>query len=316
MPQQKLSALFNREYKLLIGDPGKDGVVVTDLRVVFNSKANRKKSPNASTIKVYNLARSTSDRIATGQVAQLSAGYTGMVAPIITGDITRVENYVEGVDRVCEISVHDSMVSLRDSKTSLSFAPGTSARAILKAVGANFGLPIRANIIGEDRQIVAGYAFNGRTRNAFTEICDYLGLEWSAQQGEIQVMNKGIAYDTQGIILSADTGLIGYPKPKAQSISDKNAAKEGIKYGQDGIRRYTKTDPTAKVKDRVFFEQQGYTVESLMIPALYPGAYVNLKFNKIDKWFLADECTYAGDTHGPEWGISTELIMPKEITQK
>lgn len=310
-------ALFDRAYKLVIGTPGSDGVVVEDLRIAFTAKASRTKTSNEAVIRIYNLATTSAERLAIGQVCQLSAGYVGNIMPIVTGDVTRVENFLDGVDRVTEVTVNDSMVALRDSKTSISFAPGTSARAILQAVGANFGLPLRMNITGEDRQIVTGFAFNGRTRNAFTEICDYLGLEWSAQQGEIQVMNKGAPYSNQAVYLSPNSGLIDSPKPKARTIGDKKAGKAGIEYGQDGIRRYTKTDPNAKVKNRVMYDIHGYDIKALMNGAIYPGAYIKLisRATKDGKFFVVDECTYAGDTHGSDWHVGAAILYPKEIRQ-
>lgn len=310
-------ALFDRAHRLIVGTPGEDGVIVEDLRIVFSGKASRTKTSNEASIRIYNLATTTSDRFAVGQVAQLSAGYVSQIMPIITGDVTRIESYLDGVDRVTELTVHDSMVALRDSKTSISFAPGTSAQAILDAVGANFGLPLRKNITGADKQIVSGFAFNGRTRYAFTEICDYLGLEWSAQQGEIQVMNKGAPYAKQVVYLSPESGLLGSPKPKAKSLSDKKAGKAGIAYGQDGIRRYTKTDPNAKVKNRTMYEVQGYQVRALLTGAIYPGAYVNLRSRATPdgKFFVVDECTYSGDSHGGDWTVDAVLLYPKEITQ-
>lgn len=310
-------ALFDRAHRLIVGSPGQEGVIVEDLRIVFSGNSSRTKTSNEASIRIYNLADSTAARLAVGQVAQLSAGYITQIMPIITGDVTRIETYLDGVDRVTELTVHDSMVALRDSKTSISFAPGTSAQAILQAVGANFGLPLRMNVTGADKQIVSGFAFNGRTRNAFTEICDYLGLEWSAQQGEIQVMNKGAPYAKQVVYLSPESGLIGSPRPKARDISDKKAGKAGIEYGQDGIRRYTKTDPTAKVKNRTMYEIQGYEVRALLTGEIYPGAYVNLRSRVTPdgKFFVVDECTYQGDSHGGDWSVEATLLYPKEIKQ-
>lgn len=309
-------ALFNRQYRLIIGEPGKDGVEVTELRVTFNAKSTLNKSPNPATIRVYNLARSTSAKIQTGQICQLSAGYLGQVSPIVTGDVTRVENYLDGVDRVTEITVGDSLVALRDSKTSLSFPPGTSAATVLDAVGVNFGLPVRKNVENVDKQLTRGYAFTGRTRNALTEVCDFLGLEWSAQQGEIQIINKGASYSKEAVVLSPETGLIDSPKPKANQIAEKKAAKAGIKYGQDWVRRYTKTDPSAKVKDRQMYETHGYEVRALLNAAIYPGAFVKLSARGIDgKFFVVEEATYQGDSHGSDWIVEAVLNYPKEIKQ-
>lgn len=311
-------ALFNRAYALTVGTPGKDGVMINDLRVVFNGKASLTKSANNATIQVYNLASSTSDLFEIGQVVQLQAGYSGQIAPIITGDLVRIENFLDGVDRVCELTVSDSLVPLRDSKTSQSFPPGTKGSTIIAAVAANFGLPIRQNVTGADRQLPAGYAFTGRTRNALTEICEFLGLEWSAQQGEIQIINKGASFDKTAVVLQKGSGLIGTPKQHAKTMSEKKAAKRGVTYGQDGVRRYTKTNPEAKVKDRVQFEIQGYTASALMNAALYPGAYVQLisrATGKGGKFFVIDECTYNGDTHGEPWQVDLVLTYPKEVKQ-
>lgn len=310
-------ALFNRQYKLIVGDPGKDGIAVTDLRVVFTVKASRSKTANESIIRVFNLAEATAARIQTGQVAQLSAGYLGQIAPICTGDVTRIESYLDGVDRVTEITVEDSLVAMRDSKTSMSFPPNTSGETILAAVGANFGLPVRMNVTGTDKQFTRGFAFNGRTRNALTEVCEMLGLEWSAQQGEIQIINKGAAFSKQAIVLSPESGLIDYPKPKAKTLSDKKAGKAGIKYGQDGVRRYTKTDPNAKVKDRTQYAVEGYTVKALLNAAIFPGAYVQLTSRGVQgKFFVVDECTFTGDSDGAgEWTVEAALLYPQELKQ-
>ncbi len=311
-------ALFNREYRLLIGTPGRDGIEINDLRIVFSANASLSKSSNEATIRVYNLASSTSDTFEIGQVVQLQAGYTGQIAPIVTGDLIRIEEFLEGVDRVCELTVNDSLIALRDSKTSQSFAPGTKGSTVLAAVAANFGLPVRQNITNGDTQLPAGYAFTGRTRNALTEICEFLGLEWSAQQVEIQIINKGSSFDKSAVVLEAGSGLIGTPKQHAKSMSDKKAARRGITYGQDGVRRYTKTNPEAKIKNRVQFEVQGYEASALMNAALYPGAYVKLicrATGEQGKFFVIDECTYNGDTHGDAWQVDLVLLYPKDVKQ-
>ena len=67
-------------------------------------------------------------------------------------------------------------------------------------------------------------------------------------------------------------------------------------------------DPTAKLKDRVTLEVQGYRVKSLLNPAIYPGAYVQVKSRGIDgEFFRVEEARYSGDTHGQEWSVEALL---------
>ena len=141
-------------------------------------------------------------------------------------------------------------------------------------------------------------------------VCNYLGLEWSAQDSEIQIIKKGGVYADTAVVLSKDTGMIGYPRREAKTMTEKTAAKQGIKYGQKGIVRTVVDveDPTAKLKDRVTLEVQGYRVKSLLNPAIYPGAYVQLKSRGIDgEFFRVEEAHYTGDTHGQEWSVEALL---------
>lgn len=310
-------ALFGREIELTIGVPGGEGVKITDLRVVVNARRSHSRTPNEATIKVYNCAPNTINLLKVpGTVVMVAAGYTGQVAVFFTGDVVRSEGSVEGPDRVTTIFVKDSVIALRDAKVNLTFKPGSSALDALDAVAACFGLPVRKNLQITDRVLPRGLAFNMRVRNAMDEICAFLGLEWSAQGSEIQIIKKGGVYSDQAVLLSSNTGLLGSPKPEAKNMTDKKAARAGVKYGQDGVRRYTKTDPTAKVTERQMYEVEGYTVESLFNPSIYPGAVVVLQSVDIDnKTFRVEECSYDIDSHGDAFRVSARLRFPTEIKQ-
>lgn len=310
-------ALFDRVVELTIGVPGGDGVKITDLRVIIQAKRSHSKSPNEATIRIYNCSQNTVNLLKVpGTAVMAAAGYVGQVAVFFTGDVVRHESSVEGPDQITTIFVKDSVVALRDSKINLTFKPGSSALDALKAIAGSFGLPIRQNLDITDVVLPRGLAFNGRVRNAMDEICQFLGLEWSAQGSEIQIIKKGGVYSDQAVLLSASTGLIGSPKPEAKQMTDKAAAKKGIKYGQDGVRRYTKTDPTAKIKERQMYDVEGYNVESLFNSAIYPGAVVVLEARGIDnKTFRVEECTYSLDSHGDDFKVSAKLRFPSEVKQ-
>lgn len=317
-------ALFNREYELLVGEPGKDGLLIKDLRVVFTLKLNHGKSPNEGTFRIYNLSRANMARLTNtiNQVVQFRAGYTGQVGTLFVGDLARFEEQLDGVDRVAVLDVRDSLVAMRDSKTSLYYPAGTSGATALEAVAANFGLPLKMKVDAADRQLPKGFGFTGRTRNALSELCQYLGLEWSAQQGEIMIINKGGTYSQDAVVLSPSSGLIGSPKPVTKTMTDKKAGSAGVAYGQDGVRRYTKTDPNAKVKNRQMYNVDGYSVKGLLNSAIMPGSIVKLvsrttggdDSNDTKQFFRVEEVEFQGDTHGSDWIFDAELRYPTQGT--
>lgn len=286
---------------MLVGLPGGEGVELDEkFHIAFNLKRTGGTSSNEGTVTITGLADSTIKKMEQpGAVCIMKGGYRqdhGSVT-FYSGSVMRLEEARNDTDDDTTLFLMDSVIPLRDAKISGSFPPNTSALKILDYVAGQFGLPIRKNLKIADRQMVRPFAFNGRARNAMTEICQFLGLEWSAQANEIQIIKKGDVYSDVAVVLSSATGLIGTPKPKAKNIPEKGAGKKGVKYGQDGVIRFTKTDPTAKVKDRQMLQVQGYTVRSLLNPMIYPGSLIQLYSKGIDgKFFRVEECTYNGDT--------------------
>jgi hypothetical protein len=304
--------MFGRVVEIIIGQPGAEGIKIDQsFHIQGRFKMGSGTSPNEGEMTITGLAESTIQKMQKpGTVAICKAGYAqdhGAVT-FYAGTLTRVEKSRDGTDDNVIISLMDSVIPLRDAKVSLSFPPNSSALMILDAVAAQFGLPVRKNLKIADRQMTRSFAFNGRARNAMTEICQFLGLEWSAQKNEIQIIKKGDVYSDVAVVLSADTGLIGSPKPKSKNMAEKDAGKKGIKYGQDNVVRFTKTDPNAKIKDRQMFQVHGYTIQSLLNPGIYPGALVQLRTTGIDgKFFRVEECEVEIDTHSGNFMVQAEI---------
>lgn len=307
-------SLFLRTGEIIVGQPQGEAVSIKDLRFEFDITKTASKTANEASLKIYNAAPTTITLMETvNNVVIIKAGYVNDIGAItiFTGTTCRSLTYQDGPDIITEMELRDSVIPLRDAKISVSFPPNTSAMTVLDGVAKNFGLLIKKSISKvQDKQYVGGYAYNGRVRDAMDRVCNYLGLEWSAQDSEIQIIKKGGVYADTAVVLSKDTGMIGYPRREAKTMTEKTAAKQGIKYGQKGIVRTVVDveDPTAKLKDRVTLEVQGYRVKSLLNPAIYPGAYVQLKSRGIDgEFFRVEEAHYTGDTHGQEWSVEVLL---------
>jgi hypothetical protein len=138
------------------------------------------------------------------------------------------------------------------------------------------------------------------------KVCEYLGLEWSIQNRDVQIINKGGVFKQKAIVLSSDTGMIGSPEQEAKTMTDKAAAKEGITRTQRGVDTTYRVDKDGNKQERL--RVLGYKVKSLLQPTLQPGGYVQVKSVGIDgEFFRIERLTHVGDNYGSEF--QTELTL-------
>lgn len=302
--------LFDRVVELTIGQEGGKGVTITDLRISFSIEKGATKNPNKCTCRIYNMSKATRELVqVVGNVLILKAGYRQDIGAqtIFTGTITRYLTVKEGPDWVTELEMMDGLLEFRDAKVSLSFAPGVQAVDVLRNVAGKFNLPVRTlpeNIA--PIQYPDGFAFVGRVREAMDKVCEYMGLEWSIQDREVQVIQKGGVFKQKAILLSSDTGMVGSPEQEAKTMTDKAAAKEGITKTQKGVQTTYKLDKDGNKQERL--RVLGYRVKSLLQPTLQPGGYVQIKSVGIDgEFFRIERLTHSGDVFGGEF--LTELTL-------
>lgn len=305
-------ALFDRVAELVVGQSGKEGILIKDLRFSFSIEKTLTETLNTSTIRIYNLSPSSRKLVETpNNAVVLKAGYRedkGALT-IFVGIVRRSLTIREGPDWVTELELDDGLIAYRDSKFSTSFAPGTLAVNVLTEVAKQFGLPVGkfpSSIL--DKQYPKGFSFVGRARDGMNKVCNYLGLEWSIQNQEVQVLKKGGSRERTAIVLSANTGMIKSPELEAKTMSDKLAAKQGLTTNSQGVieKKSDKLLASGKTPaDRL--EVQGYKVESLMQPTILPGDVVKVEAVGIDNFFKVEKVTHQGDTHGAEWVSEVSL---------
>lgn len=302
--------LFDRVASLVIGKEGQKGKELSELRFAFSIQKGSTKSPNKCTLRVWNAAPETRRQIeAIGNVLILKAGYKNDLGAvqIFAGDVTRALTLREGPDLVTELEMQDGLSEFRDTKVSLSFNRGVSAVTVLRDIAGRFGLPVRPLPDGiAARQYPSGFAFAGRLREAMDKACNYLGLEWSIQNREVQVIKKGGVFRKQALVLSPDSGMVESPMLESKTMTEKAAAKEGVTAAQPGVRATFERDNDGQMQ-RVL-QVNGYKVRSLLQPTVEPGGYVQIKSKGIDgQFFRVEEVTHTGDTHGTAW--QSELTL-------
>lgn len=303
-------ALFNRIGEIIIGQSGGNGVSIKDLRFSFAIEKNSSPTPNTNTLRIWNLNDTTRSLIETPNNAVIvKAGYTEDIGPVtvFVGIVTRSTTIREGADWITELEMADGVIAYRDSKVSISFPAGTKATTVITGIASRFGLPVKSlPADAPTKTYPQGFSFVGRIREAMDKACRFAGMEWSIQDQEVQVINKGGVSTKVAIVLTPDTGMIGSPEPEAKTMSEKAAADRGITTNTAGVVKKASQTDSGEVKERL--EVRGYKVRSLLQPTIQPGGYVKINSRNINnQFFRVEDVKHVGDTGGGEW--ITELAL-------
>lgn len=262
--------LFGRVLECVCGT-----VDVSALRVRFKVKRNLKPEPNTCEIAVYNLDqdnRAALENPNGGKLGvRLEAGYesTG-TSQLFLGQARHAWTEWEGADAITTITTGDSEEEMQKARLHLSIGPTMPAEvaltAMVRALGVGQGNVAQAVATLKAKGVAAmfgpGTAISGNVARELTDFCRSAGLEWSIQNGTIQILDRGAALRDLAVELGADTGLVGSPSVDFKGI----------------------------VKAKAF-----------LIPELVPGRKVSFKSRSVSGGYRIEEVTYTGDTHANDW---------------
>lgn len=297
-----MSYRFDRTYKLVIGKKGQDKnaiVIEPPIRISFDIQKDIKSEPNENLIKIYNLAPQTRQAVEKQDLrCVLYAGYTeeNNTTLLASGDIATAYSYRDGADWVTELFALDGLVEIRDTAVSLGYASGVNSTLILNDIATKMGLKLVASNTLSERKWANGFSFYGAARKALDKIVAGTGLEWSVQNGELQVVNKGKPTKRQGVVLAVDSGLIGSPERTREAARGKSADSEDQKQAN---RKRTSLSNQA---------QDGWNVKSLIVPQINPADKVKLESVSISGWFRAETVKHTGDSHSGDWITEMHLV--------
>jgi hypothetical protein len=276
-----VSQLFNRLVRVTViptvigkyqtGDTV-DAIVIENLRVQFKVAKDNKPEPNTAEILISNLSEQTRARLSDkGTRVILEAGYPGTLAQLFSGDATFVDQLRDGADWVTKIECGDGERAYNRARVNESFAPDTEASHVVTTVAKRIGLDI-GNLQDQSEQIKGqfsnGYSARGTAATVLNKLLKAQGLEWSIQDGTLQVLQPGKPNKDLAIELSPESGLIGSPS-----------------HGTPGERG---DPPTIKIK-------------SLLEPSFRPGGTVNLQSASQKGSFRIEKVEHTGDTEGADW---------------
>jgi len=266
--------LFGRKWRVTVGSLQSEDI---DLR--FKCKRTLKTSKQGTLeLEVFNLSEDHRGEIrdATRPLVRLEAGYQEGMSLLFQGNEKQTEHRREGPDWITRIIAGDGAHSVQTARAVRSFGPGTQLREVVAYlademdVGAgNTNEQIASAALDQlDALFPRGTTIRGRAARELSRLLDSAGLEWSVQDGVLQLLPRGGALNREAIQLGSDTGLIESPE-----------------VGKHGVVK----------------------AKALLIPDLVPGRLVQLDALEVRGAYRIETAEYTGDTMGEDWTVEMEL---------
>ncbi len=281
-----MPALFQRRCSLIMVPPiagslkrsnASTGILAQELRVNFKIEKTVTKEPNRALIQIFNLASSTRAKLqARGTRVLLSAGYGEDLSLLFDGDSRTIDHVRDGADWVTKIQSGDGERHQRYAVFSGSFRPGAKIKDIvLQLVNALQLDPgnAAAQLTNVVDQFVSGYASHGKASTELDSILSGLGIEWSIQDGQIQLLAPGEVTKDSAVLVNQQSGMVGSPEHGTPEV-----------LGGPGILR----------------------VKSLLNPLIKPGRRIKVESVSTNGFFRVEKVSHSGDTHKGDWYSTVE----------
>ena len=258
------------------------GLLVRDgergLDFSFRVQKTTKVDPNEATIVIRGLNSEHRALLGSkeGLPVQLEAGYAGGLGLIFLGVLRRIHSTL---DPFWQTTVEAMDGDISTKRVCQSFggrvALTTVIRTAAKALGVGIGnleealsahRALRVSDFFEN-----GTALSGQAAEELSRLLEMVGLEWSIQDGELQLLERGKPLDSTAVLLSPQSGLVG--------------------------------SPTIQTRDK---DKQYVLAKSLMNPALRPGGLCRVQSKALEATFRIERAIYGGETNGQSWYVDVE----------
>lgn len=268
-----MTDLFNRYHEIVVGD-----LLLKEIRVSFNVTRSLKQEANKASLSVWNLTEDHRQQLAnTDKIpVSISAGYINRFSRIFLGTLRSARSRLDGAaDIVTTIESGDGEENLKSKNISKSYPPKTPVKLIISDIASALELSVgnlnevvsKARLATSDSVALSGVTVFGNAARELRFWLDSIGVEWSVQDGTLQLLPKNEALAGEAIKLTPQTGLVGSP-----TVDNK------------GVMKAT----------------------SLLIPDLEPGRTVVVESRFVKGAYRIEQVTYSGDTWAGDWYANTE----------
>lgn len=258
--------------------------------------------PNTLKMQIYNLNPAHRKSLETKKnYVRLDAGYTGIdgkspeFVQVFQGQVRSAYSLREKNNWITYLDTGDSFMEIALAQINTSMGPkvgvGSVMQELAKSMGiksgnlnaaiAKFGNKLDGKIAAMGKRAL----LVGNAAKLMTDHCDSAGLEWSVQDGELQILEKGKTLEGTGVKLTPETGLIGSPSlelKSAGSFSNQIAIAKSVALSKPG---------------------HVITATSLINPGLRVGGKVVFDTAEIKAAYRILQLEYSGNTRGQDWYV-------------
>lgn len=296
-----MSIRYGRVYRLVVGPAGTTrGIeIVPPMRITFEIDKDTEEEPNVHKIRIWNLSPETRAAIIKpDNFAVLYAGYDGEDGPLLiaSGNVLDGWVYRDGPDIITQLELRDGYVNVRDTVVSLGYGGGVEARRVIREIAAQMGLSLLMADDAPNRTWANGFSYYGAAHRALHKVTAGTGLEWSIQNGQLQVIARRGVTPRSAFVLAADSGLTNYPERTREGAREKARVKD---------------QKTGDNRNIVSEKQQrdGWRVTSFLLPTVNPGDLIKMESISVQGWFRIEKLTHQGDYGGPgDWQTELHLV--------
>ncbi len=297
---------FIREASLIINLRNADfsgyyrSIEIKDLRISFSILKSLAWSTNSCSVRIWNLSSAHRNAIKDyGDQVILSAGYErGRRQSILyVGDTTAVSHIFDQPDIVSILECGDGDRYINQSVFTVSYGSDVSARRIIEDIAEKMTIPFVEFANSDNLIFRQGYSDSGMAKDMLTNVCNKLGLQWSVQNSNLQIIPQTGTINQQSFLINEDTGMQGVP----QRFTFRRL---------DMYRPITRNPTQVPTAPQVPTSQPaGYKVNIALVPQLLPGSPVILESTHLNFKgnFRIDNVRHDGDTWGPIWSSQLEL---------
>lgn len=264
--------------------------VITDHRIEFKIEKHGRKTPNQCEVRLTNLAFPSREAFVDGPVkVRLEAGYGDTLRLLFVGDLRFASNEHDGTEWLTKLQIADGARAFAEARVNKSYGKGTPLLTVLSDIAKRFGVSLPTNVLNSPDlkiRIGTGEVITGYASDEMTRVLAPFGLEWSFQNGGLQILRVDDVLPGVTRTISQDDGMIGAPTIDPPKI---RAPAKANKRGKGTAPRV----PKMKVKHTLF-------------PELTPGERIEVQSRSLNGTFRIDSLIHEGDNHGSDWTTTIE----------
>ena len=251
-------ALFRRRIRIEFPAIGKVFLYEdrTDVYLMFRVPFGTSAGSTIGEATLVNLSAATIAKLKPGDPMILAAGYRGTglgkapeLETVLAGEIVQVDTKWKGVDKHTVVQIGDAHETWLSRRVNKDWKPGTRVRKVVRDLCRRSTLPLGEvqvnaadNFDYEDGFITAANeTIKSALETVRRDLLHIKGADYEVHvaQGRIHFHSADKAYEHSGVLISAETGMIGQLEPIARSEpSDPDKEGEEQKFSCSVMLKY------------------------------------------------------------------------------